>query len=223
MLAHLQRLAQKFRRTDVSVTVHLAEADEFGVLQPGYHPQNTPLGAVFDVALEPDDVVSASHQILQPQLHTGVGLPPRTRIDEPDRLHRPEAQSVAPAPRYLFYRQTALEELLFILGHVAHALVRLDFLRRHQRVIKPVVLLLRHRTVDVVVASLAVARRPEDDVVIDRFAVDDRRNRVEEIKVALSCQSANRLDQRGRGERPGRDHRNVLGPVSVDYRNLLAP
>ena len=125
----------KFRRTDVRVPVHLAETYEFGVLQTGYHLQNTLLLAVFDVALEPDDVVSAGHQILQPQLHTGVRLSPRARIDEPDGLHRPEAQRVAAASRDLFYRQTALEELLL----AVHAPMRLDFLRRHQSVIKPVV------------------------------------------------------------------------------------
>ena len=134
MLAHLQRLAQSFGEQMYVFRCIWPKRMNSAFSKPGIICKIR-FCSPYLMALEPDDVVSAGHQILQPQLHTGVRLSPRARI-EPDGLHRPEAQRVAAASRDLFYRQTALEELL----PAVHAPMRLDFLRRHQSVIKPVVL-----------------------------------------------------------------------------------
>ena len=53
-------------------------------------------------------------EIVLPQLHDGKRRAAGARIDEADRLHRPEAQRVAAAVRHHLDRQTAFEELLLV-------------------------------------------------------------------------------------------------------------
>ena len=81
------------------------------------------------------------------------------------------------ASRDFFNRQTALKKL----GLVFHPRMRFDFFRDDQRIVEAIIFLFVHRAIDVIVAAFAVARGFECDLVIDRFAFNDRRNRIEEI------------------------------------------
>src|ERR1051326_9095379 len=126
--------------------------------------------------LEADEVVGVGHQILLPELDGGVRLSSGARVAKSDRLHRPEAQRVAPAPREFFERQTRLEPARLLEALQGHAL------RRDERVVEARVLLLVHRAVEVVVASLAVARRAEGDLGVDGIGSDYRRDGVVEVK-----------------------------------------
>jgi hypothetical protein len=59
--------------------------------------------------LEAHQIVGIRPQVFLPQLHYGVGHSSRTRIFQPHRFHRSEAQRIASAPGNLLDRQTALE------------------------------------------------------------------------------------------------------------------
>src|SRR5688572_27945315 len=52
---------------------------------------------------------------------------------------------------------------------------------------------------------LVVARLPPGDALVDRLQVHDERDGVKERQVCLACEPADRLRQRGRGERTGGD------------------
>src|SRR5579885_3247628 len=99
--------------------------------------------------LEADEVVGVGHQILLAELDGGVRLAPGARVAQAHRLHRPEAQRVAPAAREFFERQTSLEPARLLEALQGYAL------RRDERVVEARVLFLRHRAVEVVVAALA--------------------------------------------------------------------
>ena len=93
-----------------------------------------------------------------------------------------------------------------------------------QRIEKRVVLLARHRAVEIrsVVTGalhrlLAVPRPSEDEGVVDRISGDDRRDRVVKRQGANSQTPADGLGQLLRGERTGGDHTG-----SRDARDLFA-
>ena len=117
----------------------------------------------------------------------------------------PKRSDSRPAPRHLFRRHAALE--------VRHRveLVRRGLIGRRERVEERLVLLARHRAVEVRAVALAfhrllaVARRAEDDVVIDGVVRDDRRDRVVERQRLHAEPRANGGGERVGGERPGRD------------------
>ena len=142
---------------------------------------------------------------------TAWGLTLRiVRVGEPDRLHRPVAQGLAAALGHDFDREAAVE--------IGRGLEFAEFglLRREKRVDEGLVLIAAHRAIDVSLgvparADLVVARLHPRHVHIDRMAVHDRRDRVEKGERAFARQSADRLGQRGGGERPGRD--NDIVPV----------
>ena len=90
----------------------------------------------FELRLEPDQAEVIAGQVVLPQLHDRVGLPPGARIDEPHGLHRPEAQRVAPAVRHHLDRQAPLEERLTLSKSCTVADSACD-----QRVVERVVLL----------------------------------------------------------------------------------
>ena len=94
--------------------MHHAEADELRVLEARNHRQHARLLAPLQLRLEADEAEVIAGEVVLPQLHDGVRRAAGARIDEADRLHRAEAQRVAPAMRHHLDRQAALEELLLV-------------------------------------------------------------------------------------------------------------
>ena len=128
--------------------MHHAEADELRLLEPGDQPQHTRLLAPFELRLEPDEAEVIAGEIVLPQLHGGEGRAPGARVDETDRLHRPEAQRLAAAMRHHLDRQAALEELLLL------EIVDRRRLGAHECVVERVVLRLGERAVEVVALAI---------------------------------------------------------------------
>ena len=127
------------------------------------------------------------------------------RIGQPDRLHRPVAQRLVAALGHHLDRQAAVE-----IGRVGLPILEIDLLAGQQRRDEGVVLLLRHRAVDVVGAGaagpdLVVARLEPRHRHVDGILVHDRRDRIEERQRVLVGQLADGLGQRRRGEGAGRD------------------
>ena len=125
--------------------------------------------------LKSDQVVAVGAQILLAQLHRRPGTPARARIDQPHRLHRPEAQRIPPAPRDLFDRKTRLE-----IRHIARNM-RLHCLRRQQRIDKTLVLGLRERAVQIIpraVERLVVTRCRKRNAPVDGVRIDNRADAV---------------------------------------------
>ena len=91
-----------------------AEPHELGLLEPGNHAQHARLLSPLQLRLKAHEAVVIAGQIVLAQLHGGVRLPSGSRIGQPDRLHRPEAQRVFAAMRHHFDRQAAFEELLLV-------------------------------------------------------------------------------------------------------------
>ena len=149
--ADLPCLGEHRRAVHVGVAMHHAEADELGLLQPGDHPKHARLIAPFDLRLEPDEAEVIARQIVLPQLHGGVRLAAGARIDQPDRLHRPEPQRVAPAMRHHLDRQAAFEEPLLV------EVVDGRRFGRDQRVVEALVLVARQRTVQIIALAVVDA------------------------------------------------------------------
>ena len=121
-----------------------AKSYELGVLETGDETQHPLLLAPLDLRLEADQAEVIAGERVLPQLHRRVRLAAGARIDEADRLHRSEAQRVPTAMRHHFNGQAALEEAFLI--EVVHR----RRLSRDECAVKRVVLVLRHRTVQVV-------------------------------------------------------------------------
>ena len=102
------------RRVDVGVAVDHPEAHELGALEARDHPEHALLLAPLELGLEADQRVVARGQVVLAQLHDGVRAAAGARIDEADRLHRPEAQGLLAAARHHLDRQAALEEELVL-------------------------------------------------------------------------------------------------------------
>ena len=62
--------------------------------RPGNQPQHARLLAPFQLRLKADEAVVIAGEVVLPQLHGGVRRAAGARIDEADRLHRPEPQRV---------------------------------------------------------------------------------------------------------------------------------
>ena len=78
--------------------------------KPGNHPENSGLRAVLHLGLEADDVVERAQLVVAAQLHHRIGLHIRpVRVGQPHRLHRAEAQRLAPAFGHHLDRQAAVE------------------------------------------------------------------------------------------------------------------
>ena len=124
--------------------MHHAEPDELGVLEPGNQPQHALLLAPLQLRLEAHQAVVIAGQVVLPQLHGCVRRAARARIDEADRLHRPEPQRVQAAVRHDLDRQAPFEEDGLV------EVVDRRRLRVHHRVQEPLVLVAGHRTVQVI-------------------------------------------------------------------------
>ena len=194
-------------RIQVGVAVDAAEPREFGALESRDHAEDPRLLAVFQLGLEADDVEQRAERVVLPELHDRIGLDGRLMgVGQADRLHRPVAQGLAAALGHHLDRQAAVE-----IGR-ALELAELGLLRREQRVDEGLVLVAAHRAVDVGRGALAarallvVARLHPGDVHVDRVAVDDRRDGVEEGERALAGE-ARRSRRRAAPE--------VSGPVAM--------
>ena len=185
-----------------------AKPRELGVLEPGNGAEYALLRAVLQLGLETDDVVERAELVVLAQLHDRVGLYGRiVRIGQPDRLHRPMPQRLAAALGHHLDRQAAVE-----IGRVGLPVLEVDLFAFEQRVDEGVVLLFRHRAVDVIGAGaagpdLVVARLEPGHRHVDGIPVHDRRNGIEEGQRAFVGEPADRLRQRRRGEGAGgHDH-----------------
>ena len=76
-----QRRVEELRRVEIGVAVKAAEARELGLLEPGNHPQDPGLLAVFQLGLEADHVEQGAERVVLAQLHDGVGLLVRLDAD----------------------------------------------------------------------------------------------------------------------------------------------
>ena len=79
--------------------MNLAELEKLCVLEAGNQAQHTGLLAITQMVLKTHHAVCVSHQIFLSQLHGGVRLAPRFRIDQANGLHRPISQGVNAATR----------------------------------------------------------------------------------------------------------------------------
>jgi hypothetical protein len=143
-MARLPGRQQHLRPADVGIAMHHAEADEFGVLETRDHLQHARLVAPFDLRLEADQAVVIAGERVLPQLDHGVGQAAGPRILQADRLHGPEPQRAFAAMGHHLDRQAPFEELGVV--EVVHR----GRFSGHQRGVERVVLLLRHRTIEVV-------------------------------------------------------------------------
>src|SRR6266516_4584004 len=133
--------------------MHHAEADEFGLLEPGDHPEHTRLITPFDLRLESDEAEVVARRIVLTQLHCRVRLAPRAGIDETDRLHRSKSQRVAPSMSHHFDRQAPLEKPFLV------EIVHRRRLGGDERVIEAFVFIARQRTVQIIALAVINAAR----------------------------------------------------------------
>ena len=137
----------------------------------------------------------------------------RSRIDKADRFHGSEPERVDTARRHDLDGKAALEIQPLV------DLVQVDGRSRDQGFVKDTVLLPVHRTVDVIISTFAVARRPERLVEVDRLDFEHGAHRVVEIEVVAASESMDGRRERVRSERACCDDD---GPVLGDRRDLLA-
>ena len=146
-----------------------AEPHELRLAQARDHAEDAPLLGLLHLGLEPDQLRSG-----WPRGRPGGAAPRRTDAGpvrgstRPTGLIGPKRERVASAARHLLDGQAALEVDVALEG------VQLRALRGDQGVDEGLVLRVVERTVDVVVAALAVARGAERPREVDRVGVHDR-------------------------------------------------
>src|SRR5689334_11615234 len=101
--------------------------------------------------LKPYHIIAVGQEVFLTQLHGCVWYPACLWIDQPDRFHWTKPQGVATTSGHLFDRQAAFK----VLGILET--VQRNLFRRHQRIVKPLVLLFSKRTVDVIIAAFTIA------------------------------------------------------------------
>src|SRR5215207_805720 len=107
----LQGWAQKLRRSDEGIAVHLSITQKFGVLQPRDEAQDAFLFRVFQVGLEAHEIVKAANKVILPELDDRVGSFARAWILESDGAHRTKGQRIDSALGDDLNRQAAFEEV----------------------------------------------------------------------------------------------------------------
>ncbi len=173
-----------------------AEPRELGVGEARDHAEDARLLAVLQLGLKTDHVEQRAELVVLAQLHDGIGLLARlARIGQAERLHRAVTQRLAAALGHDFDRQAAVE-----IGRRLETAER-DLLAGDERVDEGVVLLARQRAIDVVGAGaagtgLVVARLEPGDAEVDRVAMHDRRDGVEEGERRLAGQRRDRIGER---------------------------
>jgi hypothetical protein len=90
------------------------EAHELGALESRDQPEHPLLLAVLELCLETHEAVVVAGNVVLAELDDGVSLPAGARIDEANRLHRPETQRVRAAVGHHLDRQAPLEEHLAV-------------------------------------------------------------------------------------------------------------
>ena len=201
--------------------MNAAEPRELGVLQPRNGAEDAHLLGVLQLGLEAHHVEQRAELVVLAKLHDRVGLHRRiVRIGEAERLHRPVAQRFRPALRHHLDRQAAVE-----IGRDGFPLVERGLVAGDQRVDEALILLARHRAIDVVGAraagaGLVVARLEPGDRHVDGVAMHDRRDRVEEGERVFAGERAHEIGERRRGEGAGRDDHAV--PVRGRVADFLA-
>src|SRR5689334_14699616 len=120
-----------------------AVAKKLGVLETGDHSKYALLLGIAKPRLEADEIPHSAVFVLAPELDDGMRLTPGAWIAEADRLHRAEAQRVAPATRHLLDGHAPLE----VRDRVELVCARL--IGYHQRVEERLVLFARHRAVEI--------------------------------------------------------------------------
>ena len=146
--AHLPGLVEDGRCVHVGVPVHHAEPHELRALEPGDQPQHARLIAPFDLRLKAHEAEVIARQIVLTELHHRVRLTPRPRIGEADRLHRTEAQRIAPAVRHHLDGQASFEEPLLV------EIVNGRRFRGDERIVEPFVFLARERAIEIIAGSI---------------------------------------------------------------------
>ena len=130
------------------------------------------------------------------QLHHGEGFVLRLmRIRKAERFHRTMPQRLASALGHDFDRQAAIE-----IRRRHFEIPENGFLAGEQRIDEFAVLPARQRTVDVIGAGAArpgfvVARLKPGDIEIDRIAMNDRGQGIEECQRVFAGQRAYRIGQ----------------------------
>ena len=186
--------------------MNAAEPRELGLFQSRNGAEDAHLFAMLQLGLEADHVEQRAELVVLAKLHDGIGLHRRiVRVGEAERLHRPVAQRLAPALRHHLDRQAAVE-----IGRRRFPVVERDLVAREQCVDEGRVLLARQRAIDVVGAGaagagLVVARLKPGDRHVDRVAMHDRRDGIEEGERVFAGEAADDIGERRRGEGAGRD------------------
>src|SRR5947209_3025783 len=125
--------------------------------------------------LKTHQIVAIGHQVFLTQLHGSIRNSTGLWIDQPDWFHWAKSKRVATSAGHFFDRQTAFKIL-----SVFEAVKRYLF-RRHQCIVKPLILLFRKWAIDVIITAFSVTSGFENDVVINRLSIYDRRDCVIEI------------------------------------------
>src|SRR6185312_16844920 len=107
------------------------------------HAKDTLLFGYAQSRLKSNQVPQASGAILTSQLNDRMRSPSRSRVRKSDRLERTEAQRLTPARVHLFHRHATGEVRNLV------ELVTVKLIGRGQCVGERVVLVLRHRAVEI--------------------------------------------------------------------------
>ena len=193
-----------------------AVPEKLGVLQARNGAKDALLLRIAQSRLKADEVPHSAAPILHAELHDGMCLRAGARVPKSNRLHGPKAQRLTATPRHLLDRHASLEVRDGV-EVMRGRLIGLD-----QRVDERVVLLARHRAVEIrpgprlpfqpSVGSLglvvglhrlfSVARCAEADVLVDRVAGDDWRDGVVECERLHAKRGRDGAGERLGGERP---------------------
>ena len=187
----LQRevLAQHVRAVQIGVAVHHAVAGELRVFQAGDHAEHALLLAPLEPGLEAHQIVVGGGLVLLAQLHHGVGLSARARVDQPHGLQRAVGQRLAAPGGQDLHGETALEHQLLL------EVVQRGQLGLCQCVVEGVVFVLGHGAVQVV-AALVIAALAEDLRHVQRIRRHDGRGGVEEVQRGRAGQLFQRAAER---------------------------
>ena len=145
-------------------------------MQRGDHRKHALLLGKAQVRLEADKVIDAALRVVAPQLDDGIGLFPRLRVSQTARLEGAVAERIVSAARHDLDGHAALEDVFILKAVYAR------FLRGRERLPEGIVLLLRHRAVDVVRRPLVVARGEKRRIHVDALKRHERRGGIEKVQ-----------------------------------------
>ena len=194
--------------------MHDAVAHKLRVFERRDHGKHALLLAPFEVGLAADQIIQRALRVVAPQLEHCIGVPAGLGVGQADGLEDAKAHGVVPAAGVDLDGHAALEHQL-VLKPVYGC-----FLGRGQRVPERVVLLLRKRAVDVVRRAFAVARGDIGGTHVNALRGHDGRGRVKKVQELPAHLAVDRVEQRVRGQRAGRDHnapRRDFGHLAVNH------